>query len=175
MRHSEDNLIPPLFSEPVDILQRISSSKHIKLSCESTVTEYYGRIQEVTGGYRVIRKNTGDFRVLREDTGGYGVIREDPAKPTAGWIRVWLTFSRVAIWQVESIQLLHLSESSLTRDLEPTTFCEVSLTPVCKEYIVWRILSLPLKRLWKWVMISLLGKCLWQDSKGGESASYLSA
>ena len=107
-----------------------------------------------------------EYGVLREDTGGYVVIREDPAKPTAGWIRVWLTFFRVAIWQVESIQLLHLSESSLTRDLEPTTLCEVSHPWLqCARNILWRILSLPLKRLWKWVMISLFGECLWQDSK----------
>lgn len=52
MCHTEDNLIPPLLSEPVNILQRISSSKHIKLSCEST--ECYGRIREDTEWYRRI-------------------------------------------------------------------------------------------------------------------------
>ena len=40
----------------------------------------------------------------------------------------------------ESIQLLHLSESSLTCDLEPTTLCEVS-NPVCKEYLMKNIVS----------------------------------
>ena len=77
--------------------------------------------------------NTWNFRE-------YKVIREDPAKPTVGGMN-WnpsLThfFRSCDLTIVESIQLLlHLSQSSLSRDLEQATVCEVScFYPVCMEY-----------------------------------------
>ena len=110
---------------------------------------------------------------MRTGRSGEWYVWDDPAKPTLGGTDPSLThFSGVAIWQVESIQLLHLSQSSLSRDLERSCYSSVgsilSPTRVWKEHFLY---------LWQFtysivkVMTSLLRE--WQDSKGGEAASYL--